>query len=148
MPILFRSCLGLGFVPKDLPSVRWIPVDVAARVLLKQTFNSKENGRLEYFHVENSTATPWLTIAEGVSKYSGGKLPLISMGEWIGKIKELGIKEAERIPAVSLVEFFEELEESVGLNVAKTLEIAAEVDYGLVMPSLITRYLDYQADKV
>jgi len=48
---------------------------------------------------------------------------------------------------VSLVEFFEELEESVGLNVAKTLEIAAEVDYGLVMPSLITSYLDYQADK-
>jgi hypothetical protein len=103
---------------------------------------------LQYYHLENPTSTPWSTVADGISQYRSNNLPQISLREWISKVNEYGVENAERIPAIRLMDFFEKLEEFPGLNVTNTLKIAPEVDYGSITKNDITRYLDYQTVEI
>jgi len=143
-PILFRSCFGLGMVPNDLPPIRWIPTDVAASVALKQTFTTDKAELLGYYHLENPVTTPWSAVANAISQYKGANLPQVPFQQWLSKVREYGVKDAEKVPAVRLLEFFESLENFPALDVSNTLKIAPEVEYGLVDSELIQRYLAYQ----
>jgi len=51
---------------------------------------------------------------------------------------------ADKVPAIRLVEFFENMQSTPGMDISNTLKIAPEVDHGTVSPALIDRYLNYQ----
>jgi len=59
-------------------------------------------------------------------------------------VKEHGIEGADTVPAIRLVEFFENMQATPGMDISNTLKIAPEVDHGTVSPDLIERYLTYQ----
>jgi hypothetical protein len=99
---------------------------------------------VDYFHLENPTSTPWSKIANVISQYKGANLALVPLREWLVKLREHSIEDAEKVPAVRLLEFFENLEDSSKLDVRKTLEIASELDFGKITEELMHRYLDYQ----
>jgi len=150
-PIMFRSCVGLGMVPEDLPAVKWIPSDIAASVTLKQTFvdvnhrSTKGNGTLEYYHLENPTSTPWSVIARTLSQYKERNLSLVPFDKWLSKVRELGVEDAERVPAIRLLAWYESNDPIVpALDVKNTLAIAPELDYGALTPGLLEKYLEYQ----
>jgi hypothetical protein len=123
---------------------------VAASVALKQAFvehtsaSGSSPGSLDYFHLENPTNTPWATIASTISKYKGSNLPLVTLQEWLSKVREHGIEDAEKVPAIRLLDFYENLELLPALDVKKTLQVAPEVGYGLLTPEVLEKYLDYQ----
>jgi len=146
---MFRSCVGLGMVPEDLPAVKWIPSDIAASVTLKQTFvdvnhrSTKGNGTLEYYHLENPTSTPWSVIAGTLSQYKGRNLALVPFEQWLSKVRELGVEDAERVPAIRLLAWYESNDPIVpALDVKNTLAIAPELDYGALTPGLLEKYLN------
>ena len=112
---------------------------------LKQTFVNRENeASLNYFHLENPTNTAWSDVANAISQYKGANLPLVPFQRWLSRVRELGIEEAEKVPAVRLLEFFESLENFPALDVKNTLTVAPEVDYGMITSELLHKYLDYQ----
>ena len=113
-------------------------------MILKQTFVQHEEAQLDYYHLENPTQTPWSTIADRISKHKGASLQQIPLKQWIAKVREHGLEGAEKVPAIRLVEFFENMQSTPGMDISNTLTIAPEVDHGTVSPDLIERYLDYQ----
>jgi hypothetical protein len=123
---------------------------VAASVALKQAFvdhtpaAGAHLGSLDYFHLENPTTTPWATVASAISKYKGSNLPFVTRQEWLSKVREHGIEDAEKVPAIRLQDFYEAMEVLPALDVRKTLQVAPEVDYGLLTPEILEKYLDYQ----
>ncbi|KZS89164.1 acetyl-CoA synthetase-like protein [Sistotremastrum niveocremeum HHB9708] len=144
-PIMFMSSVEIGIVPNDLPPVRWIPADVTARVVLSQTFHPDAKP-LDYFHLENPDVTPWTDIAEVVATHNGRNLQLVSMEEWLAEIKrrsqEPGFN-ADKVPAVRLLGFYETEVTMPVLGVEHALEVAPELKFGPIPRSLITKYLEY-----
>ena len=125
--------------------VRWIPSDVTASVVIKQTFVQHDtNGSVDYFHLENPTSTPWIEIANVISKYKGADLALVPMQTWLSNLRKHGVDDAKKVPAVRLQEYFENNEDSPALDVKNTMAIAPELDCGKVTLELLSRYLDYQ----
>ena|ERR1700742_469755 len=123
-----------------------MPADVAASVVLKQAFtHSTEDDTVDYYHLENPVTTPWSEIAEAISRYNGADLPLVPLKEWLSKLREHGIEDVEKVPAIRLVDFYESLGAFPALDVSNTLEIAPEVNYGRICSDLMTRYLRYQS---
>lgn len=80
-----------------------------------------------------------------ISQYRGANLPLVSFAQWLDKVREYGVEDAEKVPAVRLLSFFENFGLMPALGVKKTAEIAPEVKYGSVSSELLTKYLDYQS---
>ncbi|KZS89154.1 acetyl-CoA synthetase-like protein [Sistotremastrum niveocremeum HHB9708] len=144
-PMMFISGIELGMFPSDLPAARWIPVDVAARVIISQSFHSDARA-LDYFHLENPEATPWSDVAEVVSGHNGRNIQLVSMKEWLAELKQRSQEpdfDAEKIPAFRLLGFYEEEITMPILGVGRTLQISPELRFGPIARSLITKYLEY-----
>ncbi|KZS89139.1 acetyl-CoA synthetase-like protein [Sistotremastrum niveocremeum HHB9708] len=144
-PIMFTSSIEMGIVPSDLPPPRWIPADVTARVVLSQTFHADAKP-LEYFHLENPDLTPWSDVAEVVATHNGRKLKLVPMAEWLAEVKRRSLEpnfDADKVPAVRLLGFYENEITMPVLGVKRALSVAPELKFGPIPKSLITKYLEY-----
>lgn len=127
--------------------MRWIPVDVAASVVSRLTFNAVKDGmEASYYHLENPTSTPWSIIANAVSQYKGQNLPQVPFAEWLSRLQERAKVngDAERIPAIRLLDFFEDMKPFLPMRVENSSRLAPEVNYGAISPELLQRYLEYQ----
>ena len=124
--------------------VRWVPSDVAASVIVKQTFGS--SATLEHFHVENPVATQWEDIAQAVSAYSPHPLRLVSLTAWLEHVAAQDV-DVERIPAVVLLDYFHGVANSgpnVVLGSRRSVEVAPELAIGPVTAQLVGKYVSYQ----
>lgn len=115
--------------------------------MIKLSFSdySASDRNVGYYHLENPTPTPWTTIANSISKFREADLPQIPLTQWLEKVKQHGLEDANTLPILRLPEFFERVETSLGLDIRNTLAVAPEVDYGKVKMDLVERYLAYQA---
>ena len=161
VPILFRSSIALGMIPSDLPvsvlnegvphvltlsykPVRWVPSDIAASAILKQTFGSTSS--LEYFHIENPVTTEWEHIARAVSASSPHPLRLVSLDTWLEHITTQDM-DVERVPAVRLLDFFQGMADSgpvTALGWQRSIALSPELDVGPVTAQLVGKYVGYQ----
>lgn len=66
------------------------------------------------------------------------------MTQWLAKLRKHTIDDAEKVPAVRLLEFFEHMEDGPSLDVTNTLAIAPELDNGPLTSELLEKYLAYQ----
>ena len=116
-------------------------------MVLSLTFASHEQkGSPGYFHLENPVPTPWSMVADALSHYRGHDLPQVGFEEWLSKLRKYSIDEAEKVPAVRMLEFFENFGIYPTLNVKNTEAIAPEVNYGVISTELLTKYIDYQVE--
>ncbi|KAJ7485751.1 hypothetical protein FB451DRAFT_1230943 [Mycena latifolia] len=106
IPILFKSCRDFGLVPDGLPTVRWLPVNVAAQVLYKEIQFS--SAPLEFYNLENSIATPWSLVASTLSKMYD--LPVVPAAQWLEHVRM-----RPENPANKLLAFFEEYSRGAGM---------------------------------
>jgi hypothetical protein len=125
--------------------VRWVPSDIAASVIMKQTFLS--NSSLESFHVENPVATQWKAIAQAVSNYFlPHPLRLVGLKPWLEHITAQDV-DLEKVPAVRLLDFYHQVAESnasPALGWQRSVQVAPELAVGPMTPSLVEKYVAYQ----
>lgn len=70
---------------------------------------------------------------------------MVPFKEWLEELLKRDIDDCEDVPAVKLLEFFEEFtDESLLLDVSKSLEAAPSIDYGELSEDLVTKYLSFQ----
>ncbi|KAF9065016.1 hypothetical protein BDP27DRAFT_102090 [Rhodocollybia butyracea] len=72
MPTLIRLSMEVGLVPQELPSVRWLPVDVAADVVYHNTKHSSlpdNQSSLTFYHLENNISTAWSEIVQALTEF-------------------------------------------------------------------------------
>lgn len=155
MPIIFKTSHTLDLFPSDLrvskaslnlrncsswceQSVRWLPVDIAAKAIAIQAF--RDNGPLEYFNVDNLSPTEWADITKMVSHLLQNSLRPIPMKMWL--------REAESkfgdCPATRLAPFLLDLAESrtdVYLDLAKSTALCPALAHGAVTLNLLSSYL-------
>ena len=101
-------------------------------------------GILDHFHLQNPTVAPWSAVARAISQHKGSNLPLVPVKIWLSKVREHGIEDAEKVPAIRLLDFYEHMENLPALDVTETLKIAPQVDYGAPTSKLLEKYLEYQ----
>ncbi|KAA1477168.1 hypothetical protein DENSPDRAFT_786302 [Dentipellis sp. KUC8613] len=144
IPILMKSSLLLGVVPEDLPNVRWLPVNIAARILDSMVHTEPPSpGSTSYYNLETSVSLPWTKVVDVISKFpSEGALDKIPASNWLDKVKAAPSDN----PAKRLLEFFEgfvQNETMPPLDVRKARSVAgALVDYE-VTDDLIRAYVGY-----
>ncbi|KAJ7502652.1 acetyl-CoA synthetase-like protein [Mycena galericulata] len=109
IPILMKSCQDFGLVPDGLPTVRWLPVNVAAEVVFLQIQSALRSSiQPTFYNLENSVPTPWSLVANTISKlYS---VPTVPAMEWLKHVR----KHIDH-PANKLLDFFEEYVQGVGM---------------------------------
>ncbi|KIJ54518.1 hypothetical protein M422DRAFT_63832 [Sphaerobolus stellatus SS14] len=146
VPILIRSSVEMGIIPEDIfLAVRWLPSDIAAFAVLKQTLAS--SAHLEYFHVENPTETHWGHIAEAICKASPKSLKPVSSSIWLEEISKPNI-DPERVPAARLLEFFHILaaegDKIAVLDTKRAIIVAPELQFGKISDEYVKTCVDYQ----
>lgn len=152
IPILLLSSVESGVVPAQFPSIRWVPIDVAADVVVDLCVIDREGVSAPflttYWHVENVTETPWTEVVEWVMKHTNRVVRPIGTVEWIDMVKRAATRvgaEGVPIPAVKLVDFYDRFtgSEARTLDVTKTLEASMRLrELGSVVPFL-SKYVDF-----
>ncbi|KAK4552247.1 hypothetical protein LTR86_010601, partial [Recurvomyces mirabilis] len=127
LPSLVRSSMALGSLPETLgPAdiVDWVPVDVAAQVLIEllEAFSVRKRGaksnRAQFFHLVNPHAASWADIAPFVKQSMHADVQLVPFVDWVDRLKAStseaggfrGVDEGIN-PAAKLIDFFDNLQD-------------------------------------
>jgi hypothetical protein len=97
-----------------------VPVDIAAKAILDlapvdSSQASKEG--MECFNVVNPQVTHWSDLVAVIQRHYAelgqGTIEAVGFGEWLDELREIGAvngaDEADRYPALKLLDFFEEM---------------------------------------
>ena len=136
---IVTSSRYLGLLPAEMGPIRmvdWIPVDVAAAVVvdvaglpnpealssgstvpaLSERSASNPNGKVSppVYHVSSPTAIEWTALAPVVAKRLGDSVRMVSWGEWMEALRRSsrnvpGAKGVLQNPALKLLDFLESL---------------------------------------
>jgi len=107
VPSLFKSSVHIGCLPDFNNEISWVPMDVAAQVLMEML----DTDAL-VLHLVHSHPVQWSSLFEPAARMLG--LRLVSYAEWLakleGSVSELSSKDAaenaEENPALTLIDFF------------------------------------------
>jgi len=144
IPVFFRSASLLGYIPDVLPNVRWIPTDIAARILtdiiLRDNMSSQDSVVVR--HIESTHVLDGHTLVRALVNTSGGGLSTTSVDSWLSKAKDAG----EKVPAGRLLDVFQNwLGAGLGpsylpLSIAHTREVSAMAGGVPITSDLICMY--------
>ncbi|KAK4099156.1 acetyl-CoA synthetase-like protein [Parathielavia hyrcaniae] len=124
VPTLIKTSKSLGKIPRSLgpanDGIAWVPLDMAAKVILDLVPPSVQGtmGNLRCFNVVNPQVAPWNELAAVVQQHHsdmepGQTLDAVEFEEWLNELGAVGVsngaEEAERFPALKLLDFFEGL---------------------------------------
>ena len=135
LPSLIKTSTALKALPKDLGPhevVDWIPVDIAARVLIEVGVDNnesmppqdgkegnrkrkKEKKEAAFFHIVNPRAASWNDILPAMLSFMSEDVQIVSFVEWVdmlqGAMKTSGLKGAEdgSMPAMKLWDTFDNM---------------------------------------
>ncbi|KAJ6492940.1 acetyl-CoA synthetase-like protein [Mycena vitilis] len=142
IPILLRSCIDFGLVPGDLPTVRWLPVNVAAEVVYEQIqAAADEPAQPAFYNLENAVPTEWGLVGGTLSKMH--ELPIVPVTQWLEHVRK-----RTDSPANKLLAFFEEWMQGDGqgmpaLQLDRTRKAAGTLVEYVVDEEMVKRYAKY-----
>ncbi|KAJ3994744.1 putative aminoadipate reductase [Lentinula boryana] len=122
LPMIIKSSLALGILPKAIGVASWIPLDAVAEAILDVAF-AKESPPLT-INLVHPYPTTWNSIMEAIREsltqnkgLSSNALQLVPFNEWYAALREADARgPAERIasemPATKIPEFIDALVES------------------------------------
>lgn len=129
-PALVKSSQLVGALPKLYGTLSWIPVDLAAQVMVELLFASGGAGQV-VFHVENPIRQSWhdvlTVVASGLGIKETGFLPY---GEWLSRVLAVSDERMDENPAKKLAGFFADGFERMSggeivMDTAKAREVSA-----------------------
>ncbi|KAJ7766309.1 acetyl-CoA synthetase-like protein [Mycena maculata] len=140
IPILMKSCRDFGIVPDGLPTVRWLPVNIAAEVVFLEIQTALHSSvQPTFYNLENSVPTPWSLVANSISKLY--ILPIVPAVQWLKRVR----KHTDH-PANKLLPFFEEYVQGAGmppLQLHHAREAAGNLVDCAVDEELVKVYVEY-----
>ncbi|OCL12111.1 acetyl-CoA synthetase-like protein [Glonium stellatum] len=130
LPSLVVSSRAMGVLPRTLGNmdqVDWVPVDVAARVVVDVVMArvGGETGKEEVarepfdvFHVVNPRVVTWRELVPAIRRWFGeDKVGVVDFGTWLERLRQTPLtpEEVARKPGVKLLDFYAGLVEGKGL---------------------------------
>lgn len=158
LPSIVASSKEIGKVPRNLgnmDTVDWVPVDASAQVLLDLCFNTQVDEKLDtkqlaFYHLVNPQTESWKVLAPVVQEHfksKGVELEAVDFADWLGALKGLSVtkENAERVPGLKLIDFYEGLASDHGLPRLATDKTAAASEtlrhLGAVDPGMMKKWL-------
>ena len=159
LPSIVASSKEIGKVPRNLgnmDTVDWVPVDAAAQVLLDLAFNTQIDEKLQrqhlaFYHLVNPKTESWKVLAPAVQQHFKAKnveLEAVDFKDWLEALKALPVtkENAERVPGLKLIDFYEGLAAAQGLPRLATDSTAATSDtlrnLGSVDEGMVRKWLE------
>ncbi|GAW00066.1 acetyl- synthetase-like protein [Lentinula edodes] len=153
IPSLFKTSAAIRAFPDHFMEIRWLPVDIAGKIVVKLSLNATSRG---YYHLENPVSTSWSYLVNLLSSHAqktAKPTPVepVSMSEWLRLIVQASqVKSVDEIPAIKLMDFFRGIGENtngeganaVVLDVQRTREVAPEIDVGVLSDVVLLSYWD------
>ena len=120
LPSLVATSKAMGGIPSTLGSIHdavdWIPVDVAAQVMVELSVAPRDRespANVACFNIVNPKTTSWRELAGSVQEYykfQGKSLELIPLDQWVDRLERVDVTKeknvAQRYPALKLGDFF------------------------------------------
>jgi thioester reductase-like protein len=129
VPSLILSSMAMGILPDRLGNqnqVDWVPVDWAAKGVW-EVATAKNATDVTVAHIVNPKTVSWSSLVPAIRNAIGmeDKIKIVPYEKWMEELGKVSLEEVdvERIPAVKLLDFFEELVEGEkGMPRLATLE--------------------------
>lgn len=131
IPSLIATSRALGVLPDQLGGMDrldWVPIDLAAKAIVdiaEMATGKKENPQV--LHIVNPKTTTWTDLLPAVQaclvQQVGKDVPIVTYAQWIAKLREIPRtpSNAERVPGIKLLEFYEGIAATQGsLRLATT----------------------------
>ncbi|KAI1787647.1 male sterility protein-domain-containing protein [Ganoderma leucocontextum] len=107
IPRLLRSAHELGMVPTGVADVRWLPVDVAANILLCEIEHAVSHpapGPVRYYTLDTTRYTPWQRVVDSLSAFQPGRqLKKVPMSTFLAEVRK-----DPASPAFAVAEYLED----------------------------------------
>jgi thioester reductase-like protein len=113
-PTLLKSSAGLGVLPSEIGSqgqrVDWLPVEAVAGTISDLSVARAQG----YYHAVNPATTTFADLLPAITAYFGERVAVVSYQEWFAKLEKFaqsakGDEDAERVPGIKLLEFYQGL---------------------------------------
>ncbi|KAJ6471951.1 hypothetical protein C8R45DRAFT_836164 [Mycena sanguinolenta] len=106
VPALVQSAKILGCIPDDSREVSWLPVPVAAAVIM-DFLAAQTTGIV---HLVNPRPVPWRTLAEAVALELGDEVAIVPYEDWCSRLEQAAKwQTADSLRASRLLQFFRTL---------------------------------------
>ncbi|KAB2570370.1 Non-canonical non-ribosomal peptide synthetase FUB8 [Lasiodiplodia theobromae] len=105
VPLMLRSAVTLGALPRLDESVRWLPVDVVARACVEVGLGEAE-APAEVYNVVNPQTLHWTRELLPVLREAGLAFEEVEVDEWLERLRG-SEQDPERNPPVKLLTFWE-----------------------------------------
>jgi thioester reductase-like protein len=129
LPTLVHTSKIMKKLPRTLGNqdrVDWVPMDVAAGAVI-DVATTPSHEPTQVYHLTNPHTTSWSQLYPVIRKFYedvGVEIEVVEYGAWVDELKQIPqTKEnAERVPGLKLLEFYESLraESGMGLPVLET----------------------------
>ncbi|KAI1136211.1 acetyl-CoA synthetase-like protein [Hypoxylon sp. FL0543] len=124
IPILVRSATEVGALPRlegDHDICDWMPVDTVARTCLQLSEKlDAKTGEASFYNVKPPHAFSWTKEFLPALRKAGLDFEDVSLGEWLKRVRsraaELGQAAEAKLPAVKLVDYYEETYGGLGVG--------------------------------
>lgn len=135
LPSVVASSKYLGILPDSLgrmQTIDWIPVDVLGQAIAEIILNANQDSiasGAKVYHLANAKHTEWSTILRAIAKGLGEDIKAVPLADWVKALHESEAKneDADKNPAVKLLDFFDDLARSGDSEVALQTKNALEV---------------------
>ena len=106
---LIKTSQSLGYFPRNIPNVDWIPVDTLASIILDIThFTAGTTGTLTY-NIVNPQRTPWISLINPILERLGSEIKVVDLSEWIRMLEQIDRTDTRQLtskPAAKILDFF------------------------------------------
>lgn len=134
LPTLVHTSKIMGKLPRSLGNqdrIDWVPMDVAAGAVI-DVATTQSNELVQVYHLTNPHTTSWGQLYPVIQKFyedSGVEIDVVEYAAWVDELKQIPqTKEnAERVPGLKLLQFYESLrpETGIGLPALETIKTEA-----------------------
>ena len=112
VPSLLLTSKALGMIPDYVPPVNWIPIDMAANIILEILHSPAPNtpSQAHVYNLVNPQLTPWSSLLPAIKDQLGAQVRVVPSVEWVNTIANLDAANAQNLadyPALKILDFFQ-----------------------------------------
>ena len=110
VPSLIKTSKSLGLLPRDLPSIDWIPINHLAEIILEvacSDYKLEQNNSA--YNIVNPRSTPWESLVDTIQGQLGSEIKVVPFTTWLPALEEMkDLQNIKLMPALKLLSFFQD----------------------------------------